>query len=273
MKKNKKDITINSSSIVPMIDISNTQYIFQRHCAYDKSNDTLISESVEKNKEIVNNFIKKLNKLNPRDLYNTYFLFTISPTINGNDFKRCLETIKIVIELLKRYYEEVGLEMNRLINIDNIHESRHLTEPSMFTDESGYLEFLKDKNSGINQNFWVDFEEDNYKEDREIMNGEGPDEIVKRAEKYISILHRYAKYFHEKNRDSKLIIWNVTHYDLISPLCKQDILKVDKDNIVLVDYAGGISLFEDDDRQLLANLNNTIYEFDFQYIKQLHRRF
>lgn len=274
-------ITITSSSIVPMIAQNQTQLIFQRHCNYDRKSGGLIPESIEQQKFVVMSFIEQLKKsFSVEELQNTYFLFTSSNTVSTNDFKRCIETTNIVIETLKKFFKENDIPTNHIINLNEtsnykgkVHESKELTEPKMFIDKTGYYEFLSEKHNGINIDFWTDFEEDLEKEKREELGAEGPDQIVERAVHYIQILQRYAAYFHKKYPNSRLVIWNGTHYDLISPLVKQRILHLEKSFCLNVDYCGGISLVIDELGRVIANVNQTNYPFDFEEIKQLHRHF
>lgn len=263
-------LTITSTAITPQVTNNQTQLIFQRHCNYDRNDGTLLPESKKIQKELVKAFISNLDT---KGLENTYFLFAASPTQN-KDFKRCLESTNIAMELIKKMYQKKNVSLDHIINLsptsaynNSIHESKHLTEPKMFTDETGYLEFLKDKHNGINQEFWIDFEEDQSKSTREQLNAEGPDQIVERAVHYINVLQRYAYLFHIKHPNSKLIIWNGTHYDLISPLVKQRILNLEKHDIVNVKNCGGISLRIDESDEITANINGFIYPIDSQYSK------
>ncbi len=278
---NNMNLTIDSSAITPMINNNETQLIFQRHCNYDRNNGGLIPESINEQIRVITSFIDNLKTTFTLDeIQNTYFLFTSSNTTAKENFKRCVETTMIAMELIKRFLQENNIPLNHIINLNentnfngSIHESKQLTEPQMFTDATGYLDFLKTKHNGINLDFWVDFEEDLSKEKREELGSEGPDEIVQRAVWYINILQRYADYFHKKHPDCRLIVLNGTHYDLISPLVKQRILGWEKADTVNVDYCGGISLTLNEDGEIIANINGTSYPFDSQYNKPHHRHF
>lgn len=268
-------LMIDSKAIIPMINKNQTQLIFQRHCNYDRTNGGLILDSLDNQKIVVSSFIDSLDS----DLENTYFLFTSSGAISSDNFKRCIETTNIAMELIKQFLQENNISTNHIINLNeesnynnSIRESKQISEPQMFTDSTGYLEYLIDKHGGINIDFWIDFEEDLSKEKREEFSSEGPDQIVERAVFYINLLQRYATYFHTKYPNSKLIIWNGTHYDLISPLVKQRILNLEKSDVVNVEYCGGIS-FILDESSIIANINGTNYPFDSQYNKQPHRHF
>ena len=279
--QNSMNLMIDSSAITPMINKNQTQLIFQRHCNYDRTNGNLISESTNYQKQVIISFINDIKtNFTFYDLQNTYFLFTASNTTSNNDFKRCIETTNIAMELFKRFLQENNISINHIINLNenlnykgSIHESKQLTEPQMFTDSTGYFEFLKEKHNGINLDFWIDFEEDLSKDKREELNSEGPDLIVERAVYYVNILQRYSNYFHMKHQNTRLIIWNGTHYDLISPLVKQRILNWEKSDIVNVQYCGGISLVLNENNEIIANINGINYPFDSQYNKQPHRHF
>ena len=274
-------ITVNSVSIRPLINVNESQIIFQRHCNYDRLNGGLTLDSAEHQKAIVKSFIKELKEnLTIDELKNTYFLFVSSETKSTGNFKRCVETTNIALSEITNFFKENNVSCSHIINLNeslnykgNIKESGYLTEPKMFEDSSGFLDYLKNKHGGMNQEFWIDFEEDLSKEKRQEFNSEGPDEIVDRGVRYVNILQRYAKYFHLKKPNSRLIIWAGTHYDLISPLVKQRVLNYEKSDIVNVEYCGGVSFVINELNQISINVNGFDFPFDSQYSKQHHRHF
>ncbi len=269
-------ITINSLAIKPIINFNETQIILQRHCSYDKTNGNLLDASKENQEKLVLQFLKILENQN---LDNTYFLFVASNTVNSNsERKRCVDTINIAMNLIQTFLESKKIKKNYIINLDDslnydeqVKQTKNFSEPSMFVDKTGYLEFLKEKNDGLSEQFWIDFEEDRYKDVREELNAEGPDEIVARGVHYINVIQKFSRYFHMKKPNSKLIVWCGTHYDLISPLAKQTIFGYDKSDIINVDYCGGISLKIDELNNILANVNGHYYQTCFEDIKQPHR--
>ena len=273
----KDKINITSDAITSVSDTCETQIILQRHCDFNRLNGNLLDSSIRKQKKIV---LEVLKNLETYTLNNIYFLFVASNTINPNsENKRCVDTINIAMYLVQKFLESKGISKNHVINLDEklnydmkIKQTNKFSEPNMFTDKKGYLEFLKEKNNGINQQFWRDFEEDVYKFEREELNAEGPDEIVTRGVYYIKVLQRFSSYFHIKNPNSKLIVWCGTHYDLISPLVKQTIFDYEKSDTINVDYCGGISLEIDKSNNLIANVNGRFFPVDFEDIKQPHRR-
>lgn len=272
----KEEITITTTAITPILEVFETQIILQRHCNYDKLTGNLLESSMQEQQKIVLEFLKSLREPN---LDTVYFLFVASNTLNANgENKRCVATMNIAMHLIQSFLESKGIDKNHIINLDEklnydrkVKQTNQFAEPSMFTDEKGYIEFLKEKNNGINQQFWIDFEEDRYKEKREELHAEGPDEIVERGVHYINTIRRFSSYFHTKKPNSKLIVWCGTHYDLISPLAKQTIFDYEKEDTIHVDYCGGISLVIDKSNNLIAHVNGHYYPVDFEDIKQLHR--
>lgn len=269
-------ITINSEAIKPVIDFNETQIILQRHCSYNKTNGNLLNASKIYQEKLVLQFLKILEN---QSLDNTYFLFIASNTVNSNsERKRCVDTTNIAMLLIQSFLESKGISKNYIINLDDnlnydgqVKQAKNFSEPSMFVDRTGYLEFLKEKNDGLGEHFWIDFEEDKYKDVREELSAEGPDEIVARGVHYINVIQKFSKNFHIKKPNSKLIVWCGTHYDLISPLAKQTIFGYDKSDIINVDYCGGISLKIDKLNNILANVNGYYYPIYFEDIKQHHR--
>lgn len=269
---------VTPAAIIPQAKLNETQIILQRHCNYDKEKGGLIPESVNIQKEVVNKFNEIMNSQSSNEeLRNTYFLFVSSGTISTSNFKRAKETTNIAMNEVKKFFENNSISSNNILNLDldanynrEVREDKHLTEPSMFTDSSGYLEYLKEKHGGINKDFWIDFEGDLSIEKRKKFNTEGPEEIVNRAVRYLNVLKRYSDYFHKKNPNSRLIIWNGTHYDILSPLVKQRILNYDKEDIVKVDNCGGLSVLIDEFNTITINMNGITYPFDLQYDPQLY---
>lgn len=272
----KDKITIHSDAIKPCVGVDETQIILQRHCNYDKTNGTLLDDSKLFQERLVLQFLRGLEH---EDLRQLYFLFVASNTINPNSVrKRCVETTNIAMRMIQSFLESRGISKSHIINLDEslnygmqVKETKRFSEPSMFTDQTGYLEFLKEKNNGMNVQFWIDFEEDRYKEEREKLNGEGPDEIVARGLRYINVIQRFSEYFHSKKPNSKLVVWCGTHYDLISPLAKQTIFDYDKGDVINVDYCGGISFQIDASNHITVNVNGQDYPFGFEDKKPPHR--
>lgn len=272
----KEKITINSDAITPISDFFETQIILQRHCSYDKVNGNLLDDSKEYQEKLVLHFLQDLEK---QSLDNIYFLFIASDTINASsEQQRCVDTTNIAMNLIQSFLESKGINKSHVINLDEnlnydnqIKQTQNFSEPKMFVDQTGYLEFLKDKNNGMNEQFWIDFEEDRYKDEREKFNAEGPDEIAARGIYYINVIQKYSNYFHIKKPNSKLIVWCGTHYDLISPLTKQTIFGYDKSDIINVDYCGGVSFEIDKSNNVIANVNGHYYPVDFEDIKLHHR--
>lgn len=274
MVKNMKDyneLTINNYSIIPLIANNQTQILLQRHGDYNKISGVLTLDSKYVQNRLTKSFFNNLN-----DSFNTYFLFVASNTQNNKGYKRCVESLKIPMKIATEYFRTLNLYSIHVLNnkkeyYHTIKESGLLSEPQIFTDKTGYLEYLKEKHGGINPDFWIDFEEDQSQEIRKNLNAEGPDEIVDRSIYFIKTLQRYSKYFHNTHPNSKLFIWVGTHYDLISPLVKQKVLNWNKTDVVYVDYLGGISLILDDDN-ICSNINGITHPFDSPDNLQLLRR-
>ena len=104
---NNEPVVVDSTSIKPLINENKSQIIFQRHCNYDRTNGGLIPESVDYQCSIVTSFINELkNNLTLEELRNIYFLFDSSNTISSGDFKRCVETTNIAMNIIRKFFEE-----------------------------------------------------------------------------------------------------------------------------------------------------------------------
>ena len=230
-------LTITTLAITPQINNNQTQIIFQRHCNYDRNLRKLLPESKKIQKELVKAYISNLDR---KDLENTYFLFTSSAEQN-KDFNRCLDTTNIAMEIIKKLYQKKNLSLDHVINLDQtstyktkIHKSKDLEEK---------------------------------------LSDEGKEQIADRAIHYINVLQRYAQYFHIKHPNSKLIIWNGTHYNFISALVKQRILNLENQDIINVKNCGGISLIIDESGEITANINDNIFPINLQYNKPHQKQY
>jgi hypothetical protein len=119
----------------------------------------------------------------------------------------------------------------------------HLSEPNVFNDSPEFIEWLKQQTDGeIGLQFFIAYEEDQFKERRQAMGAEGPDEIADRTAYAIHLMADFAKQYHADHTDRRLLIWAGTHYDTISPLVKRDVLGAPKEQPLGVDYGAGITI-------------------------------
>lgn len=268
---------ITSDNFLPDFNIGETQIVFQRHANYDRNTGNMLDTD---NTTLVdyNYFKTLLSSLSDEEKENLYVLFVASNTKNDvNGLERAVVSTDIAKQVVSSFFNNYGLSKDHIINNTNfkgnIRIDSNLIEPKMFIDNTGYLDFLKKKYNGLNIDFWTAFEEDLDREYRLQIFGEGPDEIVDRAFNYLTIVKRYSDYFHSIKPNSRLIVWSGTHYDLISPLIKQMILKLDKDAYVAVDYNGGIAITITEDGKFLTSIDGVYYDLGDLVSMQLHRHF
>lgn len=268
---------ITSDNFLPDFKSGETQIIFQRHANYDKTTGEMLD--TENTTLVDYNYFKTLlSSLSDEERENLYILFIASDTKNAaNGLERAVVSTDIAKQVVSSIFENYGLSDSHIINNTNFNGNvridKNLIEPKMFIDKTGYFEFLKKKYNGVNIDFWTAFEEDLDREYRLQIFGEGPDEIVDRAFNYLTIVKRYSDYFHSVKPNSRLIVWSGTHYDLISPLVKQLIVKLDKDAVVPVDYNGGIAVTVTEDGKFITSIDGMYYDLGDLVSIQLHRHF
>lgn len=256
-------MNIKSNNFVPDFFNCETQIIFQRHANYDKEKGILLD--TEKTISVDGLYFKTLlSNLTEEEKHNLYILFTASNTIDKNNLMRAYDTTEIARTIAENEFTNNGIPKLNIINnsfpISSTKKDINLVEPNMFIDDTGYFQYLKNKYGGVNRDFWIAFEEDIEKKYRLSVLGEGPDEIVDRALSYLNFMKRYSDFFHNKNTNSRLIIWSGTHYDLISPLIKQLVLKIDKKEEVSVDYNAGIVINIDKYGRFLTVIDGLYYD-------------
>lgn len=269
-------MNIGRNNFTPDLNSGETQIIFQRHSNYDKKEGILLQTDET---TLIDNiyFDFLLSNLPDEEKNRLYILFVASSTIGNNSLMRAYDTTRIAKVIAEKKFGDSGIPNSNVINNiifnSQIKKDKNLVEPNMFIDDTGYFEYLKSKYGGVNKDFWIAFEEDIEKQHRMKVFGEGPDEIVDRALNYLTLIKRYSDYFHATNPNSRLIIWSGTHYDLISPLVKQLILKVDKQEIVDVENNGGIAINIDKEGRFITSIDGIYYDLGDLNNMQQHRHF
>lgn len=269
-------MNINSSNFFPDLKNGETQIIFQRHAKYDKETGEMID--IDVTTEVDYNYFKTLlSSISDEERENIFVLFIASDTKNVNGIERAIFSTQIAKSVVGKLFQDYGISSSHIVNNVNfgtrIKSDSNLIEPKMFIDNTGYLDFLKNKYNGINREFWIAFEEDLNREYRLEIFGEGPDEIVDRAFSYLTTIQRYSNYFHSVNPNARLIVWSGTHYDLISPFIKQMVAKLDKEEEVSVDYNAGIGVTISKDGKFITSINGIYYDLGDLVSMQLHRHY
>ncbi len=256
--------SIVRADLVPReLETGETEIVFQRHGKYERDvnapdKGSLTPESQQAEYESAKQFFKLQLETVPAEERSKVFILVIASDTqylgDPEAGRRSTETANVVLRAAREVLVEYGLSEDQILNdstgIKGDGEARPtpiLREPKAFDESPEYIKFLKDKYEnnteyGENSKFWQAFEGDWEKEQREEMGAEGPEEMADRLQKSFNILARYAKFFHQKNPDSRLIAWAATHYDTISPYVKRELIGIDKDTFLGVDYGAGITV-------------------------------
>lgn len=265
---------ITANNFVPDLKKGETQILFQRHADYDRKTGAMVG--LGETYKVDYNYLNTLfSNLSDEEKENIYFLFIASNTKNVNGLERAVSSTEIARGVVLGLFERYGISKSHIINNVNFggktKKDSNLVEPNMLYDNTGYFEFLSNKYRKLTKDFWIAFEEDLEKEYRMQIFGEGPDEIVDRAINYLTVIKRYSDYFHSVYPNSRLIVWSGTHYDLISPLVKQLVLGMDKEEYVGVDYNSGINMTIDSYGMFITSIDGFYYNLGDLDSMRLHR--
>ncbi|MDD5692873.1 MAG: hypothetical protein WC437_03595 [Patescibacteria group bacterium] len=258
----EKHPNIERSDLTPReIGPGETEIIFQRHGKYERDKESdqagkLTETAREKEARADEDFIRKqLENVPEEERGKVRFLFVGSDT-KYQEGQRSLETSNIFLDTTRKILGEYGLDQSQVLNnsphIKGGEETRPMSlirEPKMFDESWDYVQFLKEKydkdGEGLGKGFWVAFEEDVEKEEREKRGAEGPDGLADRLQRSLAIFSRFARFYHSKHEDERLIIVATTHYDTISPFVKREVYRSDMRDYVGVDYGSGIVIKQD----------------------------
>lgn len=247
---------------IPIPELDGTTLIVQRHAEYIKSEEDpalagRLGEGVkvkvqERANSAIINFIEKIPETERDSLV---FLVVGSPTYykdNPEYGQRALETASIVMKAIQEVFSEFDIDPNNMLNMSpnfrkaegNIEPSPRphvgIVEPKIFTDSPEFVAFLREKYPK-DSDFWVAYEGDLEEEKRKELHAEGPTDMGERLQRYIDVIANFSRKFHRNNPGRRLVIWTVTHYDLISPYVKS-LLKKDKKESLPVDFEEGFCI-------------------------------
>jgi len=261
--------------------IGDTEIVFQRHGKYQRDENSpergsLTEEAqLDERNSALEFFRQQIESIPINERGNFFLLVLASDTHYLGDSDagmRSTETANLVLDAAKEILSEYGLSENQILNhstdIKGDGEARPtpiLREPKIFDESPDFVDFLKDKYEksteyGDGSMFWQAFEGDWENEKRQEMGAEGPDEMADRLQKSLDILSRYSKFFHYKHPESRLVIWATSHYDTISPYAKRELLGLDKDTFLGVDYGSGIAIKVSPSGDGDTIINNTSYK-------------
>lgn len=175
-------------------------------------------------------------------------LVVASDTKRGTG-QRCIETAQETMAGINKVLDENGLSESQLLNTQEgrfrgdkgPRPTTGIREPKIFTNSPEFVKFLTEK-YGTGKSFWQAFEEDTEEAKRKEMGAEGPWELAERLDKFINALARYSDAYHRENSGNRLVVWVVTHYDIISPYVKRYLAEIGKEKYIPINYGAGFSI-------------------------------
>jgi len=238
--------------------IDGTKIIIQRHGEYQRSEESAAPGSLtEKASRDAQEHAQKLVEtllasVPPEEKDTVDFLVLASDTHfrdKQNYGQRSMETAKAVVSGVKDVLQSNGISEDHLLNTNRgFHGSpeprptKQIREPKMFRESPSFVEALKKKYGDEGLGFWAAFESDLEEKTRKEMGAEGPWEMAERLARYIDVLARFSRDYHKRNPGRRLVIWAVSHYDLISPYTKRYLLSQKKEDYLPVEYRAGIGI-------------------------------
>ena len=240
-----------------------TTIIMQRHGNYDRETGRLSidgqKDSLEHSKELLSEMLEKI----PPEERQKVTIFVVASPTKKNEGERSIETAKAVIESAQSIFDSFGIPRENILT-DQPMRVEDIEEPRIFKGDNKFRKFLVERYGLGSKDFWKAFEEDEHKKEREEMGSEGPAEIADRFARFANVLARFARLFHSKNKKEgkRLIIWNVSHYDTISPFTKNYVAGRPLEEHIPVGYDGGISLLISPENEASITINGESYPIE-----------
>jgi len=261
------------SDIEPRVPpLGGTKIVIQRHGEYDRSEESakpgsLTEEASKSVQEHAQKFVNQLlATLPPEERDTVDFLVLASDTRfrDRQDYgQRSMETAQAVVSGIKEVLQAIESSDDHLLNTSGkFHGSggprptKQIREPKVFRDSPEFVKFLE-AHYGKDKDFWVAFESDQEEKKREEMGAEGPWEMAERLAHYVDVLARFSRDYHERNPGRRLVVWAVSHYDLLSPYAKRYLSGLSKTDYLPVDYGAGISIDVDSSGKATTTFGGT----------------
>lgn len=139
--------------------------------------------------------------------------------------QRCVETAACLLEGIEKTMKDRGVGSGQLLNL-KFHKDKADAQPltlhriedlQMRPGTEEYFAFLKAKAKETGANMWVLYEEDTFKEERERLGAEGPQEISSRMQKFIDRAKEMARLQHKRTPDRRLLVLAVAPRDVVGP--------------------------------------------------------
>lgn len=231
---------------VPALVVGETAIVVQRHAKWVRSKDDprhghLVDGAAETVAlQTRNRLGKMLAELTTEERQQLAIGVIASDTSAGTG-QRCVETADAVLAEVTNFFNKAEgghIEILSFGTSETTRKTRGLREPDMFLKHPEFVELLKNK-AGEGKNFWIGYETDKYRDERVAAGAEGPWNLADRLKWQMSVLKRYSSAWHKEHPNRVLILWVITHYDLISPMLKRDKFSMDEKGLVLVDEGAG----------------------------------
>ena len=181
------------------------------------------------------------------------------------------ETIKVILDTISSEMKEnteLGKKIKENVQITGIGPNEKLRELDIFyifnaPNPKAYIEALHEKFG--KEDWWEPYYNivQELEDLRKETKAEGPEDLVKRFEAMIKIAKLYGEKRQEEGSDKKLVIWMVSHMELIRSFIQYQ-LKVDKKDVddYVPDYNEGLDISISPDGEITTKFKGKKYEIN-----------
>jgi hypothetical protein len=206
---------------------------------------------------------------------NVDFLVMNSPThwLDDERFgQRARETAEIIQNEIQAYLAEKKVESGKVLNLERSTNNKQAfrggvsrpderLEESKIFDSKEFSDFLTREYKGQSPDFWLNFYRDTHKDKREEAGVEGPADIASRLNELLAIVSRGAAAYHEKHEGRRLVVWIVSHGDVLEPFAIKK-FGVSAESVKF-NYNETIAISVDNETKVNANMDGLNFEIKF----------
>lgn len=185
--------------------------------------------------------------------------------------QRAVLTGREAIAGISQSMEKYGIDASKHIISDGEKPVAlsHLRDVNMLheTDNPNvkqFVDYMINK-YGSGRELWMAFEDDTEKELRDSLGVEGPNEIADRVSQLVNLSAYIADLTKQGDKDKRVVVFAVGHYDNISPWAKKTLLGINPaDGFIPVEKGGGLVIQRKTDGTASTFVGGKEYHLDIE---------
>lgn len=207
-------------------------------------------ETYRQSQKVINDFFSKLSDDDKKGV--DILVVASDPRLSVRNIVhteslRTIETANEILRSIRDYFSQNNLSDRQILNNSasyekSVVEVSEIKTPYEVSDWPELGEYLETKALETKENIMDLYRKGIGVKEREKLHIEGPQQVADRMENFLAFTRASANY-HKLNKDRRLILWAVTHFDTLNPYLELTSNEgTMEDTFYSVDYLAGMTL-------------------------------